>query len=138
MSEHRYHDMTDEELENAIRGLPRREPRPGLRERVLAHVAAPVPRPRGLARPAFAVAALIVLVLVDWLVLRVQDTGIAGGRTSSAVVAQSEPPSRDEAALMRELAASGLPLRLAMRHPGPQPETYLDLRNRMLNEADGG
>jgi hypothetical protein len=39
---------------------------------------------------------------------------------------------------MRELAASGLPLRLAMRHPGPQPETYFDLRNRMLNEADGG
>jgi hypothetical protein len=130
--------MTDEDLENAIRGLPRREPHAGLRESVLSRVPAPQPHRARSPRLAFGLAALVVLLLADWLVLRSQDVGSPFGASPQTVVAQAEPASRDEIALMRELAASGLPLRLAMRHPGPQPETYFDLRNRMLNEADGG
>jgi len=138
MSKPRYHDITDEDLENAIRGLPRREPRAGMRERVLSHSTAPQPHRARSPRLAFGLAALAVLLLADWLVIKSQDVGSPFGASPQAVVAQSEPASRDEVALMRELAASGLPLRLAMRHPAPQPQTYFDLRNRMLNEADGG
>ena len=138
MSRPRYHSMTDEDLESAIRGLPRREPRAGLRERVLSQSIAPQPHRARSPRLAFGLAALVVLLLTDWLVLKSQDVGSPFGASPQAVAAQSEPASGDEAALMRELAASGLPLRLAMGHPAPQPQTYFDLRNRMLNEADGG
>jgi len=138
MSKPRYHDMTDEDLENAIRGLPRRQPQAGLRERVLSHPTAHQPHHARAWRPAYALAALVVLMAADWLVIRSQDVAGPLGASPQAVVAQSEPMSPDEAAFMRELAASGLPLRLAMRHPGSQSETYFDLRNRMLNEADGG
>jgi len=137
MSENRrYCDMTEEEFESAVRGLPRRETRPGMRERILSY--SPQPRHVGRPRLAFALAALIVLLLADWLVLKSQDVGSPFGASPQAVVAQSEPASKDEIALMRDLAASGLPLRVAMRHPTAQTETYFDLRNRMLNEADGG
>lgn len=139
MSEHRrYRDMTDEGLETAIRGLPRREPRASLRERILSHPIAPTPRRISAFRPAFALPALVVLLLADWLVLRSQSSGTLYSPSPQAAVAQGGPASREEIGLMRDLAASGLPLRLAMRHPSLQPETYLELRNRMLNEADGG
>ncbi len=79
-----------------------------------------------------------MLLLADWLVLKSQDVGSPLGASPQAVAVQSEPASRDEIALMRELAASGLPLRLAMRQPVSQPDTYLDLRYRMLNDVNGG
>jgi len=130
--------MTDEGLEVAIRGLPRCEPRARLRERILSHSIAPTPRHTSAFGPTFALAALLMLLLADWLVLRSQSGGIPYSPSPQAAVAQAGPASREEIGLMRDLAALGLPLRLAMRHPSLQPETYLELRNRMLNEADGG
>jgi len=138
MADHQYRDLDDDQLESLIRGLPRREPRASLRERILSHSIAPPPRPTSAFRPAFALPALVVLLLADWLVLRSQSSGTLYSPAPQAAVAQGGPASREEIGLMRDLAASGLPLRLAMRHPSLQPETYLELRNRMLNEADGG
>src|SRR5574340_88797 len=69
MNEHRrYRDLTDDELVELIRGLPRREPRPAFRARVLS---APAPaRAAGHWRPAFALAALVVLLFADWMTLK--------------------------------------------------------------------
>jgi hypothetical protein len=138
MSKPHYSDISDQDLESAIRGLPRRQPAAGLRERVLSYPVAHQPRRARAWRPAYALAALAVLLAADWLVVRSQDAAVPLGPSPQVTAARPESMSPDEAAFVRELAASGLPLRLAMRHPGPQPETYFGLRNRMLNEADGG
>ncbi len=133
MSKHRrYRDLTDSELVTLIRGLPRRGPRAALRERVLS---APV-RPHAAAglRPAFAVAALVVLAFADWLTLRWTTTSAAVGPPHAAV-ARAEPTSREEIALAQELADFGIPVRIALRDSGRDPGTYLVLRSRILKSG---
>jgi hypothetical protein len=133
MSEHRrYGDLTDSELVELIRGLPRREPRASLRERVLSAPA----RPRAAAglRPVFAVAALVVLLFADWLALRWTTTGAPVGPPRAAV-AQAEPASREEVALAKELADFGIPVRIALRDSGRDPDSYFALRSRILKSG---
>jgi hypothetical protein len=125
-----YRDMSEEQLEDLVRGLPQREPRPHLRDRILAAAAAP--RPTGRRGPALAVAALVFLVLADLLVLRSQVP-------SGAPPTDGPPPAVacDEVALRRELGLGGRPLRVAGL-PTARPDSGLRLRTRMLTELGGG
>ncbi len=72
----RYHDMSDEDLESLISALPRRVPRPTLREDILSQAPRQQARRAMLFRPAFALAALVVLLAVDLLVVRWQDGSV--------------------------------------------------------------
>jgi hypothetical protein len=128
---HKRAHLSDEALEARLRGLPRREPSPDLRRRILA--AAWQPRRVGLRHPAFAFAMLMVLLLADLLVVGNQQSAPGLGSSSTATVVQAQAPSREEIALLRELDPSGLPLRLALRQQS-HPASYFETRTRILNE----
>jgi hypothetical protein len=122
--------MSEEQLEDLVRGLPQREPGPHLRGRILA--AARGPRRTGRRGPAFAAAALVFLVLADLFVLRSQAP-------SGALSEDAPPPAVacDEAVLRRELGLGGRPLRIAGLGAA-RPDSGLRLRVRMLTELGGG
>lgn len=125
----RYRDLTDDELVELIRGLPRRAPRPALRDQVLS---APAPaRAANQWRPAFALAALVVLLFADWLALRWTATSSPAGPPPAAL-GQVQIATRDDLAFAQELAYLGLPLRLAQQVTSPSADNYLTLRNRLL------
>ncbi len=138
MNRRAYQGLTDDQLETLIRQLPRREPGPGLRERILSHRPLSRTRRAWALRPACLLAAVVLLLVADALVMRCQDAGLTLPRTAPpAAIAQEQ--SEDEL----WLADMGVPalrnrLRLAMRHPSTQRETYFELRQRMLEQSDGG
>jgi len=129
-------DLTDEQFEHLLRGLPRREPRPELRERVLSHQLPPARRPHLVFRPAFGVAALALLLLADLAAMRSQDSGYSPGRAAppAAVTAQAD----DDTSWLRELGFPRLRLAALPASDQPNPDSYLALRNRLLQGANGG
>ena len=127
----------DEELESLLRGLPRREPNPGLRGRVLSRAA----RRRGRLSPAWALAGLLLLIVADVLVVRHQEHALwaAAGGPPVAVAAQTQ--EQTEEGLEDLLAVTGAWPRQSLR---PQPEataeasSYLSLRRELLREMQEG
>jgi hypothetical protein len=127
MKDRRYAGLGDEQFEDMVRNLPRREPRPGLRHSLFARLATPRATPRR--RPRLALGLLVALVLADVLVLR------SGGGTPPVpdrVVAASP----EEAALLADLGVTDAPLRLALR-PAPRESAAAEER-RLLEELNGG
>jgi len=124
----------DEELESLLRGLPRREPSPALRGRVLSHAA----RRQGRLSPVWALAGLLFLIAADVLVVRHQDHALwaAAGGPPMAVTAQTQEQT-EEGLLM---VTGAWPLH-SLR---PQPEatagasSYLSLRRDFLKEIQEG
>jgi hypothetical protein len=135
MSDPRSRGMTEEQCEDLICNLPRREPPPGLRGRVLAHAG---PRRASLLQPRFALAALLLLLALDVGVLRWQGSGM----TAPPSLPSSLPPSLvkqddDLLLLVQETYHGGLWTRAFAGRPAPA-ETYLQLRERVLNTVDRG
>jgi hypothetical protein len=138
----RYSEMSDDELESLIRGLPGRGPSSGLRTCVLSHRLRPRPTRRRAPRPALAFAAFICLLLADLLVLNLQDAGLAAiGRASPAVVtAQARPQEDERLAWLKELGVSGLGLRVAQlsADSGTRPQTRAEVLRSLLAPGNGG
>ena len=135
-------EMSDEQLEHLVRGLPGRQPRAALRDRVLlGERRAPVRRVI-LLRPAFAFGALVILVLADMVVLGLQDARLAaraGVSPSVATVARS-PAERDVPAWLRETGAEELGPRIAhmVAERPPDAVTYSALLADLLQTGNGG
>lgn len=128
----RVRDMTDHELVELVRGLPERAVGVGLRDRLLSGAVPARPR-RGL-HPAFALAALFVLLIADAVTLRIQGRlSEAGAFGSFGPQARAMP--REEAP---ELAPAGLSIRVAMRPVAASPAPYLAVCKDLLRDADGG
>jgi len=133
MDSSRYRGMTEEQLETAIGGLPRREPPPALRARVLAQAT-----PRRAPRPGWAFAALVLLLLLDGAVIRWQDAGATTPQTRLPVVAQAPDQQDKDLLLLVQETYRGRAWPLLLAHRPPRPESYLQLRNRLLNATDRG
>ena len=126
-----------EKLESLLRGLPRREPSPGLRGRVLSRAA----RRPSRSAPAWALAGLLLLIVADVLVVRHQDQALwaAGGGPPVAVAVQTQEQTEEglEDIIVVTRAWSLHSLR-------PQPEatarasSYLSLRRDLLREIQEG
>ena len=137
----RYHDMSDEELESLITALPRRAPRPALREDILSQAPRRQARRAMLFRPAFALAALAVLLIADLLALKVQDAGLAPSTKASAVTitARAAGQGDQDVAWLQEMGASGLSLEIARRSTQAQnQQSYPSLLKALLEGAEGG
>ena len=94
-----------------------------------------------LSRPVFALAALVVLLAADLLVLTWQDGGVDMPRARLPVVAVAEarPQEDDKLAWLREIGASDPALLLALRPAsGGRHETYFQMRTRLLEGNNGG
>jgi hypothetical protein len=129
----RYREMSDEELEGLVQGLPRREPGAALRERVLGRVS-PSPAGRSPAlRPVVVAACVALLLLADILVVRMQ-----GSRPASAAPAAGAPTRDVDTAWLREVGASGMALRLTMVSAEEPREASPVALRRLLENCEGG
>ena len=137
-----YRDMSDEELEDLIRGLPGRQPRAALRDRVLLAAQRRPVRRVILLRPAFALAALVILMLADMIVVGLQDAGLAAraGVSRSVLTAQRAPAERDVPAWLREIGVEDFGPRIAQMAAERQPgaATYPALLADLLQTGNGG
>ena len=137
-----YRDMSDEELEHLIRGLPGRQPRAVLRDRVLLGARRPSVRRGTLLRPAFALGALLMLLLADIIVVGLQDAGLAAraGISPSVLTAQRAPAERDVPPWLREIGAEELGPRVAwmVAERPPDAATYSALLADLLQTGNGG
>ncbi len=146
--------VSDTDLEGLIRALPARRPAAGVRERVLA-LASRRARPAAWLRPAVALGALAVLLLLDALTLSWQERSIrrpiqvaqqVSRGTSPPVPLSARPFGKLRASgegvpddWLDELGPAGTPYMFAhLRSPNTDGETYLQLRSRMLKKAEGG
>ena len=138
----RYREMSDDQLESLIRGLPGRGPSSGLRARVLSDSLRSRARRRRAHRPALAFAALICLLLADLLILSLQDAGLAaiGGTSSAVVTARARAQADEQMTWLREVGASGLGLRVAhlSADSGTRPGTRSELLRDLLAPGNGG
>ena len=127
----------DEELERLLRGLPRREPNPALRGRVLSRAA----RRQGRLAPAWALAGLLLLIVADVLVVRHQDHALwaAGGGPPMAVAAQTQHETED---VFEDLLVVTRAWPLHSLRPQPEATegawSYLSLRRDLLREIQEG
>ena len=135
MDESGYRRWSEEQLEVMIRGLPRREPRPALRHRVLAQAGLRrAPRPR--LRLAFA--ALILLLALDVAAIRGQDTGMITVPASPAVVIRVQEKHDDDLLALVQETYHGRAWQLSLSARPPHAEGYLRFRNRLINTVDRG
>jgi hypothetical protein len=137
----RRRSIADNELENLIRGLPRREPRPALRDRILSRATLPRHRRAALLRPAFALAALAALLIADLLALKVQDAGLPTSPKATALTVTAQAPAQDDqdVAWLREMGGSSLSLEVARRSTQAQKQqSYPSLLKALLEGAEGG
>lgn len=137
----RYRDMTDDDLERLIRDLPTRQPTAALRHRILSHVDQRNSRRPALSRPAFAFAALIVLLVADLLALSLQDAGLGLKRAPAALIRAQPSPAEDQyLAWLHEIGRSGLTQRIALLRAQEERSryTYSALRRSLLDNAEGG
>ena len=94
-----------------------------------------------LFRPAFALAALGVLLIADLLALRVQDASLAPSAKAPAVTVTAQVPRQEDQdiAWLREMGASGLSLEIALRSTQTQEQqSYPSLLKALLEGAEGG
>lgn len=136
MTEKRFAEMSDAEMGELIRGLPRREPAAELRERALVRASSRARRAAAL-RPAIALGALAVLLLLDSVVLGWQDRQMGSEiRITRAVTPAAKPLPGDSLGDLDLAGAPFLSARLRVAHA--EPETYLQLRSRLLERGEGG
>ena len=142
MNDHsRYRNMSDEDLEDLIRGLAHRRPSAALRDRVLGLADRRVPGRFALPRPAFALAALFVLLLAALLILTSQNAGLAMKRAPAAFVrAEASPAEGEYLAWPEGIGRPGLTQRMALlrAHEHKRQHTYSLLRRSLLDNAEGG
>ena len=134
-------DMSDQELESLISALPQRDPNPALQGRILSHARRRDPRRRVVLRPAFGLAALVLLLAVDMLVVRWQDASIHAmtGGMPVAIIAEAQPQMNEYFEWLAQVGGSSVSHSVALRPAArPAPETYFSLRSRLLEDADGG
>jgi hypothetical protein len=132
----RWSEMTDAEIEGLIRRLPAKQPAAELRGRVLVRASRRVGRTAAL-RPAIALGALVVLLLLDSVVLAWQDRRMGGDIRMTGTVAPAVKPLPGDSLGDLDLAgAPYLPARL--RVAAAERETYLQLRSRLLEKGEGG
>lgn len=137
----RYQELSDDQLAELIRQLPRRQPGSHLRDRVLFHSAAQALRPSVLLRPALAAAAIGILLVLDIAALRLQDRGLAvTGPRSAATVAVRTDDAAADSAWSRQMRASGFSFAVArLRADEPASAcTYRELLNDLIGEGQGG
>ncbi|MFB3881137.1 MAG: hypothetical protein ACE149_07730 [Armatimonadota bacterium] len=131
----RWSEMTDADIEDLIRRLPGERPADALRERVLA--AAPVQRRRTwVLQPSAALGTLAILIALDLLTISLQDRKLRwAGAEAPATSVQSVAASAADP----DWAKAGSPL-LSARFSIARaaPETYLQLRARLLETGEGG
>jgi hypothetical protein len=129
--------LSDEETENLIRGLPRRQPTAALRARILSQAIRLQRAPAR--RPLFALAALLLLLLADVILMERQNSGLTPPAPTQAV-ARVPDQEEDDAAWLREVAAAaGLRRFALLREARPaEKETYLALRRLLMQSANGG
>jgi len=136
VTDRRFVDITDAEIEGLVRRLPGREPGEALRARVLA-AGNSKPRRLTLLRPIVALGALAALVLLDVLALSRQDREMAAAlpREGAAVVAGGFAPDDS----LSDLDLPHAPLLWAgLRMGEAHGEPYLQLRSRLLERGEGG
>ncbi len=138
----RYRGASDAELEDLVRGLPRREPMGTLRVRVLSQADARKPRRPRLLTQAVAAAALGALLLSDMAVVARQDRqlAMAGVTRLPVVAARPEPAPSPDAVWLRELSGADGRLALAMlaAPQGEQRDSYRALLREVLENGTGG
>ena len=132
----RWSEMTDAEIEGLIRRLPAKQPAAELRGRVLARASRRVGRAAAL-RPAIALGALAVLLLLDSVVLAWQDRRMGGEIGMTGTFAPTVRPLPSDS--WGDLDVAGAPfLSARLRVADVEPETYLQLRTRLLEKGEGG
>jgi hypothetical protein len=136
----RYQELSDDQLAEVIRQLPRRRPGSHLRDRVLFQSAAQALRPSVLLRPALAAAAIGILLVLDIAALRLQDRGLAvtGSRAAATVAARTEDRADD--AWLHQMRASRFSFTVARLRADERASscTYRELLNDLLREGQGG
>jgi len=132
----RWSEMTDAEIEGLIRRLPAKQPAAELRGRVLVRAAGATQR-RPVLRPAVALGTLAVLLLLDSVVLAWQDRRMGGEIRMTGTVAPTVRPLPSDS--WGDLDLAGAPfLSARLRVADVEPETYLQLRSRLLEKGEGG
>ncbi len=133
VTDRRFTDMNEEDIAALIRRLPRREPSAALRARALSRPAHSVRQP-GALHPVMALAALVVLFLTDFMVGQWQEKRIAYMFPAPRSIVATKPvPAEDD------INEVDLSYRLAgLRPRGIENETYLELRDRLLRNGEGG
>jgi hypothetical protein len=140
MTDRRLHNVDEGALEDIIRGLPAREPRPDLRTGVFSASSAPVRRGRVVLRPVFATALVAALLLIDILVLKLQDGGLPTARSGDVVAASSSRAADTDTAWLAQIVEEAAPARIAWLQTDPATDatTYLALRASLLANGSGG
>jgi hypothetical protein len=133
MDDSGYRGWSEEQLAEVIRGLPRRQPPPALRHRVLAQ-AGLRRAPRLRLRLAFA--ALILLLVLDLAAMRWQDAGMIAAPASAAAVARVQVDQDNDLLALVQETYRGRIWRLALGDQPARPESYFQLRNRILETVD--
>lgn len=118
-----------------MRGLPRREPPSALRDRVLAEARS---HRASVLRPQLAFVAFVVLVLLDLAVLRWQDGDAIVPPTRPPVAAQASEKQRDDLLALVQETCHANAWQLSLSPRPERPESYLRLRDRVINAVDRG
>jgi hypothetical protein len=125
-----------------MRGLPRREPDPNLRARVLSRTRPRTHRPWVAPRPLLAAALVAALLAIDVIVLKVQDRSLPGASQPSlvATTAGRSPTAEADATWLAELLGETAPARVALLRsdPAASDDSYATLRESLLANGSGG
>jgi hypothetical protein len=137
-----YRDMSDEELEDAVRALPRRQPSQAVRHRIVSQGRHRHARPASFLRPALGLAALVVLIFADLLVVRLQNVSLASkaGPPTAMLVAAQAPDRTEQLAWLQEMGAPDLGPHIAqmVAERPPHSPTYAALLADLVRSGNGG
>jgi len=139
MTDRRLHDIDESSLENIIRGLPGREPDPGLRAQVLSRSRTHMRRGLPAFRPMLA-AALLLLLVIDVIVLKLQDGSVPGAPGRTVVAASSGRAADADTAWLAQMLDEAAPARIAWLRAdsASNADTYAALRASLLANGSGG
>jgi len=131
-----YQTLSDDQLEGAIRSLPRREPRAALRARVLTRASRPR-RSSLLLRPGFAFALLAALLLADLAVMKRQDALLRPTPLAAAPTIAPADSDPELAAVLADTYGAANRWQLALSGPPPSGDSYLQLRRELSLRGKG-